>query len=410
MRTEFAAWYPPGDEDRRRFIETGMVVPDTNILLDLYRMKAEAREDVLALLATLEDRLWIPYQVGHEFHRNRLSVIFDQEQVDQKIRAAVKDSQAKLQEAIRAIRDHPAIDKATLGRIADDSFARVIEYLDSVGSIPFLQMKESVQGDPVLDAVTTLFEKKVGQPYTQEQLAKVRAEAKRRIDQKIPPGYLDAKKDEDRAAGDYLVWRQTLDEATKRKMPVLFITNDQKEDWYRKVHGLTIGPRVELIEEMAKEAGVTFHAQTLARFLETAQSASGATVKDVTVSEVKRLDEIERDPGANIDRSFEPSDDLAGTGTAEVVFPLFHRRPPLGVGLGRDNLEAATRIRQRAELIQAEQEVLQAQLLQHQHEGPGDFDPRSHRRALEERYQANLQLLRELDSQLADLATQRMSR
>ena len=42
------------------------------------------------------------------------------------------------------------------------------------------------------------------------------------------------KKEGSQALGDYVLWRQLLDEAAKRKLPVLLVTNDQKEDWYRR--------------------------------------------------------------------------------------------------------------------------------------------------------------------------------
>jgi len=81
MREQFAAWYPPSTEERDRFITEGLVVPDANVLLDLYRMNSDAREDVLALLRRVSKLLWIPHQVGLEFHRNRFTVIHDQEQI-----------------------------------------------------------------------------------------------------------------------------------------------------------------------------------------------------------------------------------------------------------------------------------------------------------------------------------------
>ena len=61
-------------------------------------------------------------------------------------------------------------------------------------------------------------------------------EAKRRIDAQIPPGYRDAAKKgvgggADGGAGDYLVWHQSVVEATRRDLP-LGATGDEKEDWW----------------------------------------------------------------------------------------------------------------------------------------------------------------------------------
>ncbi|NEB93188.1 DUF4935 domain-containing protein [Streptomyces bauhiniae] len=52
---------------------SGLVVLDTNVLLNLYRSNESTRRDTLAALARLRERLWIPHQVLAEFWRNRES-------------------------------------------------------------------------------------------------------------------------------------------------------------------------------------------------------------------------------------------------------------------------------------------------------------------------------------------------
>ena len=230
LRDHFAAWYPLTQEDRRRFVTDGLIVLDTNVLLDLYRMNSDARDDLLALLGSLGPRLWIPHQVGLEFHRGRLGVVFDQEQVDRKLRAAVEEAAAKVHDAVRSVRDHPVIDRVALTDTVNKGTEGILAYLDRASAQPYLSMRIAMHEDPILDAVSVLLDGKVGDPYPADQMANVLAEAKRRIEQKRPPGYADAKKGEDGAAGDYILWRQTLDEAIKRKQSILLITNDQKEE------------------------------------------------------------------------------------------------------------------------------------------------------------------------------------
>src|SRR6266702_332987 len=174
-------------------------------------------------------------------------------------------------------------------------FHRTSEYLrlEGLGQEPILSIKTAMDSDPVLDAVTTLLADKTGPAYPPEEMARVEADGMQRIKDKRPPGYADAKKEGSQALGDYVLWRQLLDEAATRKLPVLLVTNDQKEDWYRKLHGITIGPRIELISEMLDEAGVPFHAQTLERFLGSAAPIL-RSVKETTVTEVRRIAEADR--------------------------------------------------------------------------------------------------------------------
>ena len=293
MREQFAAYYPPDPERRREFVTAGLVALDTNVLLDLYRMNADAREDVLGLFRQLGDRLWVPHQAALEFHQNRFAVIHDQEQVLRKLQKDVADTEGQLKRIVGDVRNHPVIDRKALEGVIRESFDEIGSYLEELGQEPILSIKTAMDADPVLDAVTTLLADKVGPAYPPDEMTKVEAEGMKRVKDQRPPGYADAKKEGSQAAGDYVLWRQLLDEAATRKLPVLLVTNDQKEDWYRKLHGITIGPRTELIAEMLDEAGMPFHAQTLERFLGSATPIL-RSVKETTVTEVRRIAEADR--------------------------------------------------------------------------------------------------------------------
>jgi hypothetical protein len=294
VREQFAVWYPRTAEEREQFVTNGLITVDTNVLLHLYRMTDKGRSEMLDLLSSLGDRLWIPHQVGLEFHRNRFNVIREQEQAEQNLRKAVDEAAERLNQAISGLRDHPVINRSALREASNDGFSRIRSYLNAAGIGSYLSLETALRADDVLDSITSLFKGKVGEPYTADQMSSIEAAGRARFDKQIPPGYADTKKNPDRQLGDYILWRQVLDEAARRKLPVLFITNDQKEDWYRRIHGLTVGPRFELMAEMLAEAGVPFHAQTLALFIETAPPLLRSPLQDSTVAEVIRMDEFDR--------------------------------------------------------------------------------------------------------------------
>lgn len=56
-----------------------LFILDTNILLNLYSYRKNTQEDFFRILEKLKDRIWIPYHVMLEYHRNRLKVINDKE-------------------------------------------------------------------------------------------------------------------------------------------------------------------------------------------------------------------------------------------------------------------------------------------------------------------------------------------
>lgn len=71
----FEGYRTPSEDDYRRVLTEGLVVPDTNVLLNLYRYNAQTQTDLFAVLERLGDRLWIPHQVLVEFWRNRESAL-----------------------------------------------------------------------------------------------------------------------------------------------------------------------------------------------------------------------------------------------------------------------------------------------------------------------------------------------
>jgi hypothetical protein len=368
VREQFAAYYPPEPERRREFVTAGLVALDTNVLLDLYRMNTDAREDVLGLFRQLGDRLWVPHQAALEFHQNRFAVIHDQEQILKKLQKDVADAGEELIRLVGNVRNHPIIDRKALESVIRESFAKVRSYLEELGQEPILSIKTAMESDPVLDAVTALLADKVGSAYPPDEMAKVEADGMQRIKDKRPPGYADAKKEGSQAAGDYVLWRQLLDEATTRKLPVLLITNDQKEDWYRRLHGITIGPRTELISEMLEETGVPFHAQTLERFL-----GSGApilrSVKETTVTEVRRIAEADRTAQGDAKAA---SKNAAGQLTSGVNLATFAQDQQERLRLENRQRELARRAHELQAMLDREIEGV----------SPDEDDPRSYRRTL----------------------------
>jgi hypothetical protein len=95
MRDVYLGYYQPSEESFGRLWQHGTVVLDTNVLLNLYRVSQATRDEVFELLQKLEGRLWLPYQVGLEFHRRRLSVISEQHSIYRSLQTLVQNTQEK---------------------------------------------------------------------------------------------------------------------------------------------------------------------------------------------------------------------------------------------------------------------------------------------------------------------------
>jgi hypothetical protein len=289
LREQFEHFYSADDDAVSTALRTGLVVPDTNVLLSLYRFQSEGREELFGALERLDDRLWIPYQVAFEFHRNRLSVIAGQESYFSKTRdelnSAINDYLTKLRTFSNRIA-LPSPDTRRLQDMIEKAHASVLAEVSNFEEINEIHL-DNRDSDEVLARLEVLFSNRVGEPMKPEELEVARKEAEKRVRAKIPPGYMD--RDKADPSGDYVLWKQLVNEARVRKLPTILITDDRKEDWFRREHGLTLGARYELREEMAHEAAVPFLIMTSDAFLIHAKAYLKASVSPATVDQAKEL-------------------------------------------------------------------------------------------------------------------------
>ncbi len=131
-----------------------------------------------------------------------------------------------------------------------------------------LSHPDFLENDEFLEIITKLLAGKVGEPYSEEDLEKIYEDAEKQFILKQPPGYEDVKKTVPERYGDVVLLSQLIDYAKSLKRPLIFVTDDEKEDWWRKHEGKTIGPRPELVQEMLAKAGVHFYMYTTARFMD----------------------------------------------------------------------------------------------------------------------------------------------
>lgn len=264
MKNIYPGWYPKSQAEALSIWEQAIFVPDANVLLHCLRHKSEIREDLLRLLEALSDSLWIPYQVGAEFHRNRLSVEFGAMDAYDLLLKDQESNFDRARDRLRQVRAHPTIDvQHELLKLDDfvEGFrtriegARSSHPVDDVGK--------------VLDRLSNILEGRVGSQWPAEKLAALRKEGEDRYAKKIPPGFRDIKKDAGDLDkfGDLIIWKDLIAKAKNDGRPVIFISDDAKEDWWWIYRGKKIGPRPELVEEFLAGSDQHFHMYDFAQFL-----------------------------------------------------------------------------------------------------------------------------------------------
>lgn len=289
LRDQFEYFYAPGDKATATALRTGLVTADTNVLLSLYRFQRQGREELFGALELIGDRLWIPHQVAYEFHQKRLSVISGQESYFSKTKDELDSGISSYLAKLAAFSNRIALPQPEAQQLEDmirEDHKKVLAHVSNFEAINEVHL-ENRDSDEVLIRLEKLFSNRVGEPMNPADLEAARKEAERRVKAKVPPGYMD--RDKPDPSGDYIIFKQLMHEAGMRKLPTVFITDDRKEDWYRREHGLTLGARYELRKEMAAEAGVPFLIMTSDRFLVHAKNYLAASVSLATVDQAKEL-------------------------------------------------------------------------------------------------------------------------
>lgn len=285
----FPGYYKPHEGQFYELWQSCIFSPDANVLLNLYRYTLPTRNRLLEVFTHGQERLWLTHQAAYEFHKNRLTVISQQQDAYDSIRAEfTKNLADTLNRVKQQYQKHSYLDVQALEGVVADATDKLSHILQSAKA----QHPDFGLYDPVLERVTSLFRDSVGDPYSPTDLAKKLKEAEERFGRKQPPGFEDAKtKPEPDKYGDVLVWFQLLDYATQHKKPIVFITDDKKDDWWHRHKGQTIGPRPELVHEMRAVADVEFYMYTPDRFLAYAESYFHLSKQDEAIEEAREVSE-----------------------------------------------------------------------------------------------------------------------
>lgn len=294
MKKNFPSFFQPTDEEFSHLWDDCIFVFDTNALLNVYRYTEKTRQEFLRILKAVSARIWIPHQVGLEFVENRETVITEQLQVYKDVSKIAQELRSKflsqLKDKLPENDRHPFLDKEKLEAIKqpiDEAIAAIDQILEETRA----QHPALLEDDHLLTALDELFDSSIGSPYDQEKLMAIYGEGKSRFELLIPPGYMDVKdKPGFRQYGDLVLWFQIIDHAKNVKKPVILVTNDRKEDWWRVVGRQTKGARYELVAEMRAKAGVAFRMYRSAQFMEYAQKYLDRAVEKDAIDEVREVE------------------------------------------------------------------------------------------------------------------------
>ncbi|SPO61536.1 protein of unknown function [Pseudomonas inefficax] len=103
--------------------------------------------------------------------------------------------------------------------------------------------------------------------------------------------------------GDYIGWLQLLEKSRTDGLDVIYVTGDNKEDWWLRLNGKTLGPLPALVEEFISVTSQRFYMYLPDRFLERAGEFLDQKVSAQAMEEVReaRRDDPLSDTSSSID-------------------------------------------------------------------------------------------------------------
>ncbi|MGB3527210.1 MAG: PIN-like domain-containing protein [Flavobacteriales bacterium] len=292
MKKEFIGFYEPSKEEIDGAWESGIFAFDANALLNLYRYSDQTRKDFLLALLTIKDRLFLPHQAAFEFHSNRNSVIEATTNSYACIeRVLVEIFENRIKPQIDNYRRHPSITVDKIYSLYFDFQRLVSEELDKQKR----KQPNFRDSDSVLDKITESFtDSSIGREFSSDALKRIYVEGESRYQDKIPPGYMDQeskkKNGQRHIYGDLIIWKELIEFCKDKTRPFIFITDDRKEDWWRKENGRTIRPREDLIKEFHDLTGLRLLMYSSDSFLYIAKERNLLPkIKEKTIEEVKQI-------------------------------------------------------------------------------------------------------------------------
>lgn len=286
MKDIFPGYYKKTEAELKGMWEKGILVFDANVLLNLYRYSDSTCETLLEVISKFGEQIYLPHQAALEYNRNRYEVIAEQEKAYREFRDKISQIQKDLQSVNKPPFLSQAVDK-DLNGIFERVNKEVQESIEKYNSY----LKE----DPIYNRLSTLFDKRITNPFNEEEIKQIYKEGEERYKLKIPPGFEDEKtKEGNKKFGDLVLWKQIITTARELKKDVILVTDERKVDWWWIIKdGRNMGPRQELIEEIKKSAGVNFHMYSSERFLSYGQTILNEKINQQALKEIEAMKKAE---------------------------------------------------------------------------------------------------------------------
>ncbi len=243
--------------------KTACVVLDTNALLVPYGIGAQTLSQIEQTYRQLlaEQRLFVPAQVAREFARNRVTKLAELHQKLSKRRSQLQSFRQGNYPLLERLPEYKRLldVEEKLDSLTSEYRKLIASVVDHVRSWEWNDPVSVLYGDVFSAQVV------VGTSKSEEE---IKREHLRRFLHKIPPGYKDESKD-DGGVGDLLIWLAILEIGAVHKTSMIFVSGEEKADWWHRSENQPLYPRYELVDEYRRASGgKSFHIIKFSQLLE----------------------------------------------------------------------------------------------------------------------------------------------
>lgn len=254
---------------------------DTNVLLLPYTTTSSGFDEIKKAFSKLIEKkqLFIPAQVAREFAKNRPEKIKNLFQQLNNIKSKVNKpstGQYPLLESLPEYKEAIELEKQ-IQEVNSKYSKKISELLDEI--------KNWRWNDPISSVYRNLFKPEfiVEISKSEDDIIK---ELERRNKYSIPPGFNDKSKD-DLGVGDLIIWFTILEIAKEKNKDIIFVSGDEKNDWFYRSENQSLYPRFELITEFKNTIeDKTFHIIKLSQLLNLL-GATEEAVQEVQINEYR---------------------------------------------------------------------------------------------------------------------------
>ncbi len=258
LKEKFLEYTKLNEEDLSLMCEKSIVVFDSSILLQLYNISEETVNTFFSILDKIKDRIWLPYHVCEEYYCAKYKKIIETYQSRDSVLSDIEKIERNCNDCLLKT---PFYQKEEI-----ESFNNKLIELKKEFKKISKKVDLNYKCDTIENKIIDVFGNQIGDKISEDRYKQLEADGKIRYDSKIPPGYMDDSK-ENNKYGDYIIWDEIVSKSKKEKKPILLITLDNKEDWILQYNKNKYMPHPKLRRELHNASGQNFHIYDLENFM-----------------------------------------------------------------------------------------------------------------------------------------------